>query len=56
MRMKPISLNYKKISFFGSSDYEDDRTSFTFDYHSFKPTVHEQPFNIDDDMSKAYQE
>ena len=29
--------------------------SFTFDFHLFKPINHEQPFNIDDEMSRAYQ-
>ena len=48
MRMKPTRFDYKEILFSDSSDYEDDQTSFTFDYESFKP------FNIDEEMNKAY--
>ena len=53
--MKPTQFDYKNILFSSESDYDDDQTSFTFNYESFKPVVHEQPFNIDDEMSKAYQ-
>lgn len=29
--------------------------NFVFEYDSFKPTVSEKIFNIDDEMSRAYQ-
>ena len=67
MRMRPTQFDYKNILFSSESDYDDDQTSFTFNYDSFKPVIHEaastrclrrtdeQPFNIDDEMTKAYQ-
>ena len=55
MRMRPTRFDYRTILFSSESDYDDDQTSFTFDYDSFKPAVHEQPFNIDEEMSRAYQ-
>ena len=55
MRMRPTQFDYKNILFSSESDYDDDKTSFTFEYESFKPSVHEQPFNIDEEMTGTYQ-
>ena len=53
--MKPTQFNYKEVLFSNSSDYDDDQMSFAFEYESFRPTVNEKTFNIDDEMNKAYQ-
>ena len=53
--MKPTQFNYNEILFSSGSDYDDDQMSFAFEYESFKPTVNEKTFNIDDEMNKAYQ-
>lgn len=53
--MKPTQFNYNEILFSSGSDYDDDQMSFAFEYESFKPTVNETTFNIDDEMNKAYQ-
>ena len=43
------------ILFLGESDYDNDQTNYTYDFYSFKPINLEQPFNINDEMNKAYQ-
>ena len=59
MKIRPTPFNYNEILFTSESDYDDDNINFEFTYNSFKP-IHnepiseEKPFDIDDEMNKAY--